>query len=50
VEEIQAYIAQVTQRSMVLWLQGLKDRFADANLDNPNARRRHVLLLHIESG
>jgi hypothetical protein len=37
VEEIQDYIAQVTQRSMVQWLQGLKDRLADAKLDNPNA-------------
>lgn len=37
VEEIQDYISQVTQRSMVLWLQGLQDRFADAKLDNPNA-------------
>jgi hypothetical protein len=37
VEKIQDYISQVTQRSMIFWLQGLKDRFADAHLDNPNA-------------
>lgn len=37
IEEIQDYISQVTQRSMVLWLQALTDRFNDAKVDNPNA-------------
>jgi hypothetical protein len=36
VEEVQDYISQVTQRSMVLWLQGLIDRYNDAKLTNPN--------------
>ncbi len=35
VEEIQDYISQVTQRSMVFWLQGLIDRYNDAKMTNP---------------
>jgi len=35
VEEIQDYISQVTQRSMVLWLQGLTDSYHDAFMTNP---------------